>query len=556
LSHFDQDVFALFRFVLQTCVAMNASFLYSDAQALTRISSHVRELSRVHDIGTLDYIIFSLAFSVLLQVANYVLWQWPDTVLLSAGSAICSVVFYCTSEVRSQGTGWSISDYRALFVDFPDLVDNYMVGCFIFAGAIQVKIHEWQRIKVAAYLLCLVTNLLSTLAVGILCYLLFLPISRIELHWCFLLGAALSPTKPKAVTELLKRKPGIVPSSLQTFAEAEILLTDFSGILVFLFFIHVVKDPFVSAAEAAPYLIRVAGQLATGMTIGAVLATITCSIIRRVDHVAIEVGITFALVGLLNIVCRLYNASIPLAAVVAGIIVGRFCDQNEAGFSSQARPIFHETWALLDTALKSILFLMICASDTFQGLHQLGLPTTIFIVLSIVSISIFARFVSIGFPIFVGILAEWARGKALMHPDLRSGPYTLAVLTWGGMRGSISLPLVLGVPDSFARHAIPGQIARGQLLFFMAYSVVIFSACAQGLVFKQISILADDLHSDSSKPFTSMTETCLCSQCPPKVQSGFFSVRRRPCPSEQSSGALSPDNILLRESLDNGDDMA
>jgi monovalent cation:H+ antiporter, CPA1 family len=522
---------------------MNASFLYSEDLALPGNSSYARYVPRGHDIGTLDYVIISLALSILLQVVNYTFWKWPDTVVLSAGSGLCSLVFYCSTELRGQGTGWSKSDYRSLFVDFPDLVDNYMVGCFIFAGAIQVRIHEWQRLKVAAFFRCLLTNLLSTIAVGILCYLLFLPISRIELSWCFLLGAALSPTKPRAVTELLNRKPSIFPISLRIFAEAEILLTDFSGILVYLFFINVVKDPYVSVAEAVTFIIRVLRQFATGMTIGAALAAIAYSIVRTVDHIGIEVGITFAIVGVLNIVCRLCTASIPLAAAAAGIVVGRFCDQNEAGFSSKARPIFHETWALLDTALKSVLFLMICATDTFYGLHQMGFPITTYIVLAIISICILARFVSIGLTIFVDILAEWARGKALMHPDLRSAPYTLAALTWGGMRGSISLPLILGVPDSFARHAIPGQIARGQLLFFMAYSVVIFSACAQGLVFKQINIVAEDLSTDSLKPSTSQTDAGLWCQCPHPIRSGFYSVRPQRRSSEILSGTLSSESI-------------
>jgi monovalent cation:H+ antiporter, CPA1 family len=473
---------------------MNKTLLHSSAGSSLRLNAGIRQAARIHSLTTTDVMLLLLALSVVVLVVNYIFFQWADLVAIAAGSVLLTTTCLVISMETRAAHGWSITDFRSLFLDFPDLVVNDLVGCFIFAGAIQVHVREWQRIRLVHYVLCFCTNVISSIFVGILTYFILFRISRTELQWCLLFGAALSPTKPSSVIKLLDQDTAIISRETLEFAKAEALLTDFTGILVYLFFTAIVRDPYLKTDRAVLLFLKVLmRQYIAGVVLGAVLAMLASLVIRNVDHVGIEVGTTFVLVGVLNVTCRLTGASIPLAAVAAGVIVRKFCYQDNDGFSEAARPLFQQTWALLDIALKSVLFLMLCVTDTFYDLGHVGLLNVAFLVTSIICACIFARFASLAFPLYVDVCNALAMEHPLRIADARGSPYTFAILTWGGMRGSISLPLTLGIPDSFAKHAIPGRAANGQLLIFMAYTVVIFSMCVQSQIFDQIVKLSDNV---------------------------------------------------------------
>eukprot|EP00172_Hildenbrandia_rubra_P004099 Plantae.Rhodophyta-Hildenbrandia_rubra.ctg7627.p1 GENE.Plantae.Rhodophyta-Hildenbrandia_rubra.ctg7627~~Plantae.Rhodophyta-Hildenbrandia_rubra.ctg7627.p1 ORF type:complete len:462 (-),score=66.10 Plantae.Rhodophyta-Hildenbrandia_rubra.ctg7627:1392-2612(-) len=154
--------------------------------------------------------------------------------------------------------------------------------------------------------------------------------------------------------------------------------------------------------------------------------------------------------------------------------------------SKETIDMFHELWKFLDETLNSILFLLIGAADLFWHPLDIGWLRCGIIVICTIAISLFARFISVAAPLFFIIFVEWLTGYRLRHRSVRYRGGTIAVLTWAGMRGGISIALALGVPDAFVQHAVPGHMTYGQQIFLMTFTLVVFSICVQGLLFEYV----------------------------------------------------------------------
>jgi monovalent cation:H+ antiporter, CPA1 family len=439
-----------------------------------------------------DLLVLLLTLSIVLRIINYHYVKWPSSIMLAFGSIAGTVVVVLASKLSGHYDARAFSEYRNLFMQFPDLVLNYMLGFLLFAAAIEVDLRALRRIATTVFALCFFTTLLSAIIMAVLTYLLMLRVSKIDFWWCLLYGAIVSPTDPVAVISILNEKPGLLPSSTRYFVLGESLLNDAIGVLLYLISSEMVENPDINFLQVIGLFAKglmVEGAL--GIVIGVVLAWIAYSTIKSIDEMLLEVAITFVLVGNINLICRLVNASIPLASVAAGLFIGNY--GVTYAFSAGAVHTFHEMWKLLDETLNSLLFLLIGAADMFWEPGAIGAPSVVFMVIGTVCISLFARFISVAAPLMFIICAEWLFGVRLRHPSVRYRGGTIAVLTWGGMRGGISIALALAVPDAFAVHAVPGRVTYGQLLFFMTFSLVVFSICVQGLLFEPVVRLIDGL---------------------------------------------------------------
>jgi monovalent cation:H+ antiporter, CPA1 family len=443
-------------------------------------------------LRTGDLLVLLLTLSIVLRIINYHYVKWPSSIMLAFGSIAGTVVVLLASKLSGHYDARAFSEYRNLFMQFPDLVLNYMLGFLLFAAAIEVDLRALRRIATTVFALCFFTTLLSALIMAVLTYLLMLRVSKIDFWWCLLYGAIVSPTDPVAVISILNEKPGLLPSSTRYFVLGESLLNDAIGVLLYLISSEMVENPDINFLQVIGLFAKgLMVEGAFGIAIGVVLAWIAYSTIKSIDEMLLEVAITFVLVGNINLICRLVNASIPLASVAAGLFIGNY--GVTYAFSAGAVHTFHEMWKLLDETLNSLLFLLIGAADMFWEPGAIGAPSVVFMVIGTVCISLFARFVSVAAPLMFIIFAEWIFGVRLRHPSVRYRGGTIAVLTWGGMRGGISIALALAVPDAFALHAVPGRVTYGQLLFFMTFSLVVFSICVQGLLFEPVVRLIDGL---------------------------------------------------------------
>lgn len=170
--------------------------------------------------------------------------------------------------------------------------------------------------------------------------------------------------------------------------------------------------------------------------------------------------------------------------------------------TDDAVDIFREMWKLLDETVNSVVSLLIGFADLFWEPQEIGWSNALVVSISTICISLLARLVSVSCPLFLIIFVKWLTGCGLHHPSVRYRGGTVVVLTWAGMRGGISIALALGVPNAFAGHAvpnafagraIPGHIMFGQWIFFMTFSLVVFSICVQGMFFERVVRLINAL---------------------------------------------------------------
>jgi monovalent cation:H+ antiporter, CPA1 family len=424
-----------------------------------------------------------LTLAILLRILNYHTIKWPPSILLAIGSIACTIVVVILSKLTGKFFGMSMAEVRTMFSVLPDLVLNYMLGFLLFASAIEVDVQKLRRIASTVFALSVFSTLISALLTAILTHLLLLPFVEIDFTWCFLYGVIVSPTDPVVILSILNEKPQILSPSMLYFVIGESLLNDFMGVALYIVAKAIVNNPEMNAWDVLGAFTKgamVEGLM--GVTIGLTLAYIAYSMIQIVDDTHLEVAITFVLVANINLICRWLDASIPLASVSAGLYIGNVCD--EYGFSSSAKELFKEMWKLVDEALNSILFLLIGATDVFYDMGGLGFGNILFIMIATVAISLFSRFTSVAVPLGFIVFLEYITGFSLRFPHTSYGPDTVAILTWGGMRGGISIALVLAVPDAFARHAVTGFLTNAQMLFFMTFTVVMFSLGVQGLSFE------------------------------------------------------------------------
>lgn len=470
--------------LLPPLAALGAGTLVS--YAVRTSAKHAADVPGVlSKVNGSDVVLMLLTLSVFIRVLNAHWSHLPGSVAMALGSIVCTGGLLFLSGIPHFGVREALNNFRYFLMDFPDLVLHYMLGFLLFAAAIEVDLRNISRIWSTVLALSVVSTAISTLIVSVLTYLLMQSISEMDFAYCLLFGAIVSPTDPVTVISIVNEKPDLLPASTKYFVLGESLLNDAVGVVLYLVFTEIVEKPDLRSAAVVKLLVStVLVECALGILIGLLLAWLAYSVIKSVDDVLLEVMITFVLVGNINFICRLCHASIPLASVCAGLFMGNY----GAAFAMKEANVemFKEMWKLADETLNSVLFLMIGAAELFWNPQDLGLFRVFILIVAIICISIFARAVSVALPLFSIVFIEWVTGQRLRHPAVKYRGGTIAVLTWAGMRGGISIALALGVPDAFVKHAVPGHMANGQLIFFMTFTLVVFSILVQGLYFEPV----------------------------------------------------------------------
>ena len=335
-------------------------------------------------------------------------------------------------------------------IDFNKTLLHGMLSFLLFAGALHIKLDELAGQKWAVALLATAGVLSSTFIVGGLSWLLLTVLGiPIPFIYCLLFGALISPTDPVAVLGILKTVG--IPKSLEIKIAGESLFNDGIGVVVFVILLELAGGGVDVTAGHALYLFLT--ETVGGAALGLFFGYLAYRMLKQVNNYQVEVIITLALVmGGYTLADKLHTSG-PIATVVAGLLIGNH--GRAFAMSDVTREHLDAFWELVDEILNALLFLLI-------GLEIQVIPfNRAYIVAGIagIAVALLARWASVG--LTVGAL----------RPLRAFSPGTVRILTWGGLRGGISVALALSLPASPQRGVI----------LVMTYIVVVFSIIVQGL---------------------------------------------------------------------------
>jgi CPA1 family monovalent cation:H+ antiporter len=396
------------------------------------------------------YALLALLITVtaLLAWLNERFLRLPPAIGVMSSALFLSVVL-----VVAGSLGWGAERWaERLFeqVDFNAVLMQGMLSFLLFAGALHVDLNSLIRRKWSILSLATVGVLLSTFLVGtamhFLLRLLGLPLPYL---WSLLFGALIAPTDPIAVMSTLKRAGA--PKDLESMIIGESLFNDGVGVVVFTMVSgFAVAGRHLSAAGVAVLFLE---EAVGGALVGLVLGYLVYRMLKSVDNYAVEVLLTLALVAGGYALAGALHTSGPIAMVVAGLFIGNH--GRLFGMSDRTREHLDTFWELVDEILNAMLFVMI----GFELLVLELRPAFLLAGALAVPLVLAARLASVGLPIA-------ALRKVRSFP-----PRTVRLMTWGGLRGGISIALALSLPPYPQRD----------LILVTTYLVVVFSILVQGL---------------------------------------------------------------------------
>jgi CPA1 family monovalent cation:H+ antiporter len=355
--------------------------------------------------------------------------------------------------------------------DFSNLLVNVMLPFLLFAGAISVNVHELLKDKLTILLLASFGVVFSTFAIGTtlnwLLNLPFLGLGELGLTYidCLLFGALIAPTDPIAVLAMVKKMN--LSSITETRIAGESLFNDGIGVVVFLTLLGIQQDGVdnITASSVASLFVT---EVFGGVVLGAIMGYLGLQLVKYVENefVELEVLITLSLVLLLPIISHRFHFSAVLGIVVMGLFLNQNIDTDNRtkGLQRAMGDYVYKFWHLLDETLNAILFILI-GLEIITIAEGFKLSYLIVSVLTIL-IVVIARWIGVTVPIT--ILSIWKKFEKR----------TALIITWGGLRGGLSVALALNLPESMG--------GGKSLILILTYAVVLFTILGQGLTLKKL----------------------------------------------------------------------
>ena len=373
----------------------------------------------------------------------------PGTIGIMIISIIASLAIIALDNIYPKFFVTTIESIKV--IDFNTVVLKVMLSFLLFAAAIHIDVKKLKSERKAILTFSTISILISTLIVGFLLYITTSLFGlKVNFLYCLLFGALISPTDPIAVVGILKKAK--IPASLETKISGESLFNDGVGVVLFITFYEVAKMGLtnISVWNVLWLFVRETGG---GLLLGWLLGYLCYWSIKSIDNYVVEVMITLAIVmGGYSLAGELHVSG-PLAMVMAGLITG---DKGmESGVSDTTRDYLGKFWELMDELMNAILFLLI----GFEMLIVAFNLTLFWLGCIAVVIVLFARLISVSIPIII------LKSKKTFENN------AIPILTWGALRGGISVALALSVP----------KYMYGDMFVSITYIVVLFSIVVQGL---------------------------------------------------------------------------
>ncbi len=396
-----------------------------------------------------------LALAALFSYVNYRFLKLPTTIGVMGISMAASIVLilldldFVEAETREPFSGMLL---------------ECMLAFLLFAGALHVDVghlrNQWRVIGILATVGVVITTFLVGGLTFVITDFLGFPLPFLS---CLLFGALISPTDPIAVLKVLKTTGA--PRSLEAKIAGESLFNDGIGVVVFAI---VLSYACPGAGEPEPLWRMITMEVVVSVGLGLLAGYVVYRMLRSIENYQVELLLTLALAAGLYSLCNAIHSSGPLAVVVAGLLIGN--TGRALAMGDEVRRHIDTFWELMDEVLNAILFVMI-------GIELLiivdgGFLSQPWLVgIAAIPLVLISRFVSVA-----GTVQLLKRSRTFT-------PHAIKIMTWGGLRGGISVALALSIPA-----ALDGQepVAGRELIVTITYVVVAFSILVQGMTVKRL----------------------------------------------------------------------
>lgn len=342
-------------------------------------------------------------------------------------------------------------------IDFNETLMHGMLGFLLFAGALHINLNDLAKHRWLIAGLASIGVAISTVVVAALAWGVFRLVGLdVRFIYCLLFGSLISPTDPIAVLAILKRAGA--PKELEIKIAGESLFNDGVGVVIFLGIWEIATGEY--GFDLGHLTALFFQEAVGGAVLGLGLGYLAFRMLKTIDNYSVEILITLAVAAGGYALANRVHMSGPIAMVVAGLLIGNH--GRAFALSAIAREHLDTFWELVDEILNAVLFVLIGLEVIVLTFNGQFLLAGLFLIPSV----LLARWISVGLPI--GVLRRWQ----MLHPRARR------ILTWGGLRGGISVALALSIP-TVARDGSP--IPERDVLLAVTYLIVVFSIAVQGL---------------------------------------------------------------------------
>ena len=420
-------------------------------------------------MGILELTTILMSLAALFSLINLRLLKLPQTIGLMILALSLSIIITAVGAVYPQ-VFKTVTEITREF-DFSELLVNVMLPFLLFAGAISVNVHELLKDKLTILLLASFGVVFSTFAIGTGVYWLVqqsvFGLNTIGLTYidCLLFGALIAPTDPIAVLAMIKKMN--LSSITETRIAGESLFNDGIGVVVFLSLLGIKQDGVENITAAAVGVLFVT-EVIGGIALGSLMGYLGLKLLKYIEneHTELEVLVTISLVLILPIISHYFHFSAVLGVVMMGLFLNQNLDidQEKEGLQKAMGNYVYKFWHLLDETLNAVLFILI-GIEIITILESFRMAY-ISISLIVIVLVVVSRGIGVSLPIaFLSLFMKFEKKTAL-------------IITWGGLRGGLSVALALNLPD---------EIGEGKsLILFMTYVIVLFTILVQGLTLKKI----------------------------------------------------------------------
>ncbi|WP_261816103.1 cation:proton antiporter [Vibrio gallicus] len=401
---------------------------------------------------------FLAAGAVLIAFINSKIGKMQTTIAITAGAMILSLAIIIAGQA-----GWfklsHVATETIASIDFENFLLKGILGFLLFAGGLGIHIEHMKDQKWEITGLALGATVFSTFFIGFtLHYLCGVIGINLDLIYCLLFGALISPTDPIAVLAIVKKLKA--PKRISTQIEGESLFNDGFGLVIF---VTIFTIAFGNEAPTVGSVTHLFLQEAIGgILYGFILGLIFHYLISATNDHSMELLLTLTIPTAGYVFAETIGVSGPLAMVVSGIMIGNWT--RNAGFSEQSHQHLDHFWELIDEFLNGVLFLLIGMSMLLFEFHK---EDWVLMVIA-VPLVLTSRFLSV-------------RTTYIAFNRFRAyNPLSVRILTWGGLRGGLALAMALSIPSGIM--VIPEKnIDVKELIMVMTYAVVMFSILVQGM---------------------------------------------------------------------------